>query len=134
MPAQETPQADTTSRTLVAALDGKACSCGKVVGVGRTPVLNLCRKLIAAGVDPNTALDVFRDGTLALQVRSVGEAAGLGVRDQPGTGKPIFYRLQDHSEAYTSAPPVRFSEADGGGYQPDGFQRASEAAAIGDPA
>jgi hypothetical protein len=43
------------------------------------PVLALCRELIAAGHDPNRPLHVYRDGVLALRVRSIGEAARLRV-------------------------------------------------------
>src|SRR5262245_60090675 len=35
------------------------------------PVLKLCRWLVRAGYDPGLPLEVFRDGTLALRVRSI---------------------------------------------------------------
>ena len=44
-----------------------------------TPVLALCRELIAAGHDPSRPLHAYRDGVLALRVRSIGEAARLRV-------------------------------------------------------
>jgi hypothetical protein len=43
------------------------------------PVLALCRELIAAGHDLGRPLHVYRDGVLALRVRSIGEAARLRV-------------------------------------------------------
>jgi hypothetical protein len=41
------------------------------------PVLELCKLLLANGTDSKTPLKIFRDGILALKVRSIGEAAGL---------------------------------------------------------
>jgi hypothetical protein len=43
------------------------------------PVLDLCRKLLAAGHDPATSLVAFRRGTLCLRVRSIGEGARLRI-------------------------------------------------------
>jgi hypothetical protein len=50
-----------------------------------SPVLSLCRKLIAAGHDPDQPMQVWRNGTLCLRVRSIGLAAGLEVNTK-GTG------------------------------------------------
>ena len=47
-----------------------------------TPVLELCRTLVAAGRDPATPLHAYRGLTLCLKVRSIGEAARL--RISPG--------------------------------------------------
>jgi hypothetical protein len=44
---------------------------------GYTPLLELCRRLVAAGHDPATPLDAYRGLTLCLKVRSIGEAAML---------------------------------------------------------
>jgi hypothetical protein len=46
---------------------------------GPSPVLVLCRALIASGVEPSTSLAAYRGDTLALKVRAIGEAAGLEV-------------------------------------------------------
>jgi hypothetical protein len=46
---------------------------------GDAPVLKLCRWLIEAGAHPDTPLEVYRGDTLALRVRSIGEAAQLRV-------------------------------------------------------
>jgi hypothetical protein len=47
------------------------------------PVLALCRKLVAAGFDPNTPLEAYGDrNVLALKVRSIGEAAQLRVNSK----------------------------------------------------
>jgi hypothetical protein len=45
------------------------------------PVLALCRSLVAAGRDPTTPLEAYRDDVLALRVRSIGEGARLTVED-----------------------------------------------------
>jgi hypothetical protein len=66
-----------------------------------SPILTLCRALIVAGQDPGTELALWRGGTLALRVRSIGEAAGLEVSGR-GTG---FIRRPD----VRSAPPSGFS-------------------------
>ena len=44
------------------------------------PVLALCRELVEAGHDPTCQLHVYRNGALALRVRSIGEAARLTIR------------------------------------------------------
>ena len=63
-----------------------------------SPVLALCRQLLAAGHDPATPLHAYRGDTLALINRSIGEAANLEIngkgtgfvtRDAVGTGSPI---------------------------------------------
>src|SRR5262245_481740 len=69
--------------------DSKAAAAGIVARSG-SPVLALCRELIAAGYDPGTLLEVYRGDTLCLAVRSIGEAAevsegrGFRVRSAPG--------------------------------------------------
>jgi hypothetical protein len=50
-----------------------------------SPVLSLCRQLVAAGRDPATPMHVFRGDTRALSVRSIGEGARLEVNHH-GTG------------------------------------------------
>ena len=63
------------------------------------PVLDLCRKLVAAGYDPVCALHAYRDATLSLRVRSIGDAAALDVIDgrfqkwhgrKPSAASPIL--------------------------------------------
>jgi hypothetical protein len=60
-----------------------------ITSCAATPVLELCRTLVAAGVDPTTPLAIYRGGTLALRVRSVGESAGLIIRTDR-SGRPRF--------------------------------------------
>jgi hypothetical protein len=68
-------------------------------------VLALCRELIAAGLDPDQPLEIYRGATLALRVPSIGEAASLAVEDNK-TGKPIFRRWRDRSPRDGAAPPI----------------------------
>jgi hypothetical protein len=64
-----------------------------------TPVLTLCRRALAAGLDPNLPMEVFRGDTLALRIRSIGEAAGLEIR-----GDGVGFRP---AAGLGTAPPVR---------------------------
>jgi hypothetical protein len=79
---------------LRAELIGEAAIIGRlVVRHSGTPVLELCRRLVGLGVDPTTPLHVYRGETLALVVRSIGEAATLEVRSM-GNGCPTFVPLK----------------------------------------
>jgi len=57
-----------------------AKACGITI-CGSSPVLALCRALLAAGYDPSSPLEAYRADTLCLRVRSIGEAARLRVVD-----------------------------------------------------
>jgi len=69
-----------------------------------SPVLDLARKLIAAGYDSETPLEAWRGSTLCLTVRSIREAARLRVTTAVN-GPPIFTPAQDMAKG----PPVRES-------------------------
>lgn len=60
-----------------------SCAGIEVVATRRSDaiVCSLCRRLLEAGHDPVTALEVYRADTLALWIRSLGEAARLTVRE-----------------------------------------------------
>jgi hypothetical protein len=81
-----------------------------------SPVLELCKKLIAAGHDPGTPLQVYRSGTLCLHVRSIGEASQLRVgghgigfeRDRECGGSPP---VSQSIPASTTAAPQRRAAA-----------------------
>jgi hypothetical protein len=73
---------------------------------GDAVVCALCRRLIDAGHDPALPLEVYRGSTLALRVRSIGEAAGLTVHET-GSGP----RLAPFHKADCGA--------DGGGFEAD---------------
>jgi hypothetical protein len=65
------------------------CTWTGITASGAAPVLVLCRQLLAAGLDPDTAMEVYRAGTLALRVRSLSEGARLTVK-QPDRGRIHF--------------------------------------------
>ena len=67
---------------------GASLAAGLTV-TGHAPVLELCRRLVAVGHHPTTPMHVYRDATLALTVRSIGEATRLEI-NRKGTG---FKRL-----------------------------------------
>jgi hypothetical protein len=56
-----------------------------ITATSTTPVLLLCRQLLAQGVDPDRAAEIYRGAVLALRIRSIGEAAGLEINGH-GTG------------------------------------------------
>ena len=65
-------------KTVRAELIGSSvCVADRVTARGFAPVLSLCRTLVEAGYDPGRPLEAWRDGILALRVRSIGEAAEL---------------------------------------------------------
>lgn len=83
----------------------RAASALGIIATGYAPALALCRKLIAAGVDPRTRLELFRkNGTLAITVCSISEGAQLRI-DGNGTR---FERLPDGlQQGRPAAPPMR---------------------------
>jgi hypothetical protein len=50
-----------------------------------TPVLAICRRLVAAGLDPGRPLIAFRGEMVCLVIRSIGEGAALTVDEHNGT-------------------------------------------------
>jgi len=83
-------KAGSPRNSIVAHLHGSnTCTGAGIAASGATPVLVLCRQLLAAGLDPDTALEVYRASTLALRVRSLREGARLTVKTA-GNGRPIF--------------------------------------------
>jgi hypothetical protein len=83
-----------------------SCRCQEIDAAvtANAPVLAMCRQLLATGIDPDTALGVYRRGVLALKVRSIREGARLTVKTA-GNGTPIF--TLDHGCKGAAAPPVR---------------------------
>jgi hypothetical protein len=76
------------------------CRAAGITAHGASPLLALCRELVAANVDPNRPLHAYRGDVLCLVIRSIGEAAHLDVNSK-GTG---FTKC--HVPVRT-APPVR---------------------------
>jgi hypothetical protein len=79
-----------------------SCKAIGIAAQSSSPVLALCRRLVAAGVDPATPMEVYRGATLALWIRSIGEAARLEVNAK-GSG---FIAAR----AVRPAPPMRQNE------------------------
>jgi hypothetical protein len=89
-----------------AELTGTNCAEARGITVrSPSPVLDLARKLVAAGYHPATPLEAWRGSTLCLTVRSVYEAARLRVTAAVN-GPPIFTPAQDMAEG----PPARQNE------------------------
>jgi len=80
------------------------CRSGEHTITGHAPVLILCRELIAAGCDPDRALEVYRGATLALHIKSIGSGARLTVAERPNG--PTFERWVPFSTP-AIAPPMR---------------------------
>jgi hypothetical protein len=64
-----------------AELVGTTAIAGTVSTRGNTPILDLCRALVDAGVDPAAPLHAYRGATLALRVRTIGAGAKLTVKE-----------------------------------------------------
>jgi hypothetical protein len=97
-------KAGATCNSIVAHLDcSRTCTGADVTASGVAPVLSLCRQLLAAGLDPDAALEVYRTGTLSLRVRSLREGALLTVKSA-GNGCPIF--AVDATPQGAAAPPI----------------------------
>jgi hypothetical protein len=68
----------TRPNTIKAKLTGDAmCTAEGHAVTAMLPVIGLCRVLVAEGYDPRSPMKVYRGDTLALTVRSIGEAARL---------------------------------------------------------
>jgi hypothetical protein len=80
------------------------CEALGIVATGHAPVLMLCRELLAAGVNPDAELAVYRNGVLSLRVQSVSAGARLTVEDGT-TGVPRFRRARPSRRG--AASPAR---------------------------
>jgi hypothetical protein len=68
---------------------GCRCESHGIYTAGYAPALAMCRELLAAGVDPNSTLAIYRQGVLALRVRSIRQGAKLAVEGAE-SGTPRF--------------------------------------------
>ena len=77
----------TTEQDLIRAelIGSDTCIALGIAVEASTPVLELCRKLLAAGHDRGSRLNVYRGDVLCLRVRSIGEGARLEINAK-GTG------------------------------------------------
>lgn len=111
--SSRTPQANLPDNPIRAELSGDTFSALGHEVVGAAPVIGLCAVLVASGHDPGRGLHAFRGGTLALRVRSIGEAArlrvaphGVGFERLPGcTAAPRARLSRQEPLAPTSAAP-----------------------------
>ena len=78
----------------------QCCAEGRIVHA-TTPVLTMCRRLAAAGYDPDRPLHCYRDSMLCLIVRSIAIGTRLRVRGN-GVGFEIIPMA-----ARPAASPVR---------------------------
>jgi hypothetical protein len=81
------------------------CEAAGLTATGPTPVLALCRELLAAGFDRRQPLHAYRGDKVALYVRSIGEGARLAVEDSK-LGRPTFRRWRDRQARDGAAPPI----------------------------
>ena len=72
--SSQSPQAALIRAELIGS---DCCSALGIAAYCSAPVLALCRKLVEAGNNSATPLEVWRRHTLALSVRSIGEGANL---------------------------------------------------------
>ena len=79
-------------------IGASTCAAAGFTATSATPVLALCRELVAAGFYPDQPLEVYRGKTLALRIRSIGEAAALELN-----GEATGFRGRRQPDA---APPV----------------------------
>lgn len=94
----------TTKRRIIQAtlVGGDICSAEGITARGSSPMLALCRTLVAAGYNPTTTLEAYRGDVLCLRVRSIAEAAGLRVVDcrfqrapEPVAASPVQQNLSE---------------------------------------
>jgi len=82
--------------------DSIATSCGIEIK-SPSPVLALCRELLARGSLSSASMAIYRDDTLCLKVRSIGEAAGLAVSPH-GIGFKKRGRENEDEAPYSDFP------------------------------
>ena len=80
------------------------CEALGIVATGHAPVLALCRQLLAAGIDPDAELVVYRNGVLSLRIQSIRTATRLTIEDGE-TGIPRFRLIRP--ERRGAASPAR---------------------------
>jgi hypothetical protein len=72
-----------------------------ITATGTVPIYELCRRLLAAGVDPGTQLECYRDGKLCLQVRAIGAGGKLSVTEVDHGPRLRRWWLSDKPEVVT---------------------------------
>jgi hypothetical protein len=82
----------------------EASACGVAVR-GSSPVVALCRQLVAAGYDPTTPLEAYRGDMHCLHVRSIGEAAEVEIAAH-GVGFRKRHRGNEDGPPYSDETPT----------------------------
>ena len=82
----------------------EASACGLVLR-SSSPVIALCRQLVAAGYDPATPLEAHRGDTHCLHVRSIGETAELEIAAH-GVGFRKRHRGNEDGAPYCDETPA----------------------------
>jgi hypothetical protein len=85
--------------------DDNCCRIGEVVSTGRTPVLTALRELLSQGVNPDAAAEIYRNGVLALRVRSIQAGAALTVSEE--TDRPPRFKRWKPLDLGDGSPPAR---------------------------
>jgi hypothetical protein len=77
-----------TGAVIIAQLIGDdTAQAGDIVARSRSPVFALCRASLAAGANPDSWLECYRSGVLALRVKSMGIGATLTVEENATRGR-----------------------------------------------
>ena len=77
------------ARVIRAKIDSNNFKYGNHIVGGHTPILTACRQLLALGLSPDAAVEIFRAGVLAVKIRSLRAGAALVV-EECGDGRPRF--------------------------------------------
>jgi hypothetical protein len=85
--------------------DDNCCRIGEVVSTGRTPVLTALRELLSQGVNPDAAAEIYRNGVLALRVRSIRAGAALTVSEE--ADRPPRFKRWKPLDLGDGSPPAR---------------------------
>jgi hypothetical protein len=70
--------------------------------------LDMCRRMMAAGADPSAELVCYRNGRIALRIRSLADGAKLVVRETSADG-PRFASWRPFPAARSGRPFVEIS-------------------------
>ena len=96
----------TTQVPLIGALSAdNCCRIGEVVSTGPTPVLTALRDLLSQGVNPDAAVEIHRNGVLALRIRSIRAGAALTVSEE--TDRPPRFKRWKPLDLGDGSPPAR---------------------------
>jgi Fe2+ transport system protein FeoA len=70
-------------------VDDNICTAQGLTVTSPSPILAMCRRLIEVGVDPGSALHVYRSDVLAISVVNIAIGARLTIKTA-GNGAPTF--------------------------------------------